>query len=308
MSISAGERRHAESAVFSMRHVSKRYRRASALDDVTIEVMPGEIVGLVGRNGCGKTTLLQHVAGLIVQTEGECRTFGVPTDAMGAPQVERLGFMPQHPKLLDWMRVRRLLQYVSGFYPSWDRLLEARLTERLDIDVDAVVRELSPGNRQKLALVMSLCHRPDLLLLDEPLSDLDPIARKDVLAILLEQYAADGPAMVLSSHLLHDIEPIIARVVCLDAGRIATDAALDDLKESFESWHITARDRVLPSAWNEPWVVQAEGDQFAARLTVRRTPGLAQSMAASLDAEIAVSALNLEQLFPLLVRGTTSDA
>jgi ABC-2 type transport system ATP-binding protein len=210
--------------------------------------------------------------------------------------------MTQHPKLLDWMRVRQLLNYVSEFYARWDRTLAVSLVERLSLDVDARVQTLSPGNRQKLALVLALCHHPDLLLLDEPLSDLDPMARKDVLDILLERYNADGPALLVSSHLLHDIEPIIGRIVCLDRGKVTTDEDLDSLKESYEAWQVTARDGVLPAEWKDPWVVRAEGDRFAAQLVVRREAGRADSVSRALNADVSVRALNLEQLFPLLIQ------
>ncbi len=294
-------------SVLTFEHVTKRFKRTTALSDVSLAVPRGSIVGLVGRNGCGKTTLLHHATGMQLPTEGACHTFDVRTDQLAAPELARIGAVHQHAKLLGWMRIGQLVHYVGTFYDRWDAALAAQLSERLLIESDAKVGSLSPGNVQKVSLVLALSHHPELLLLDEPLSDLDPMARSEVAAILLEYFSAHDCTMVISSHLLHDIEPMINRVVCLEQGRVTADAELDTLKEVYEEWIVSAPGATLPTTWTEPGVVRAFGNASEARLIVRGDVSARRvsmtALAERYQAEVRPRALNLEALFPILTQG-----
>lgn len=211
--------------------VTKTFGETTALADVTVAVPRRSIVGLLGRNGSGKTTLLRHVTGLVLPTRGRCITLGADARSLGARELSRIGVVNQHDALLAWMRVHQLLTYVSTFYAAWDAALQADLVRSLDIDLDTRVGALSPGNAQKVGLVVATCHHPELLLLDEPLSDLDPVARREVLGMLLGRFRSDDVTIVISSHMIHDIERVIDRVICLEQGRVVIDAELDALKE-----------------------------------------------------------------------------
>jgi ABC-2 type transport system ATP-binding protein len=285
-------------------HVSKQFNTIAALASVSISIPQGAIVGLIGRNGSGKSTLLHHATGLQLPTSGTCHTFGVLSSQLGAMEHSRIGVVHQHAKLLGWMRVSRLVAYVGSFYNTWDSAMVARLLERLRLAPTARVDTLSPGSVQSLSLLLALAHRPELLLLDEPLSDLDPITRADVIALLLEYYAETSCTIVISSHLLHDIEPMVTRIVCLSRGRVTADAELDELKEAYEEWIVSARGISLPTAWSEPGIVRAEGDEGRARLVVQGSTTtrhqLRMALSAQYDADIETRPLNLEKLFPLL--------
>lgn len=213
------------------RHVTKRFDERTALDDVSLTIPRRSIVGLVGRNGSGKTTLLHHVTGMVLPTSGSCLTFGTPSGRLGAGELARIGMTQQHETLIPGMTVRQLLRYVASFHTRWDDALERQLLDAFDVDPGAKVGTLSPGLRQKVSLIVATGHHPELLLLDEPLSDLDPYGRREVLGSLLERFRDDETTIVISSHLLHDIEPVIDRVLCLDAGRVVAFAELDELKE-----------------------------------------------------------------------------
>ncbi len=219
--------------VFEFQNVSKRFDRVLALDSVTLAVPPRSIVGLLGKNGSGKTTLLRHVTGLHLPSVGRCETFGCATDKLGPRELSRLGMVSQRDYFVEWMRIRQLLRYVESFYKVWDRELEETLVAALDLDPEATVGTLSPGNAQKLALVLATCHHPELLLLDEPLSDMDPIARGLVVEMLLSRFHDDNLTMVVSSHMLQDIERIVDRIICLDHGRVIADETMVELKERF---------------------------------------------------------------------------
>ncbi|MBA3891343.1 MAG: ABC transporter ATP-binding protein [Gemmatimonadaceae bacterium] len=217
---------------FELRGVTKTFGATTALADVSIAVPRRSIVGLLGRNGSGKTTLLHHVTGLVLPTSGSCITLGADACTLGAEELSRIGVVNQRDTLLGWMRVHQLLSYVSTFYRTWDQALQAELVRTLDIDVDARVGALSPGNAQKVGLVVATCHHPELLLLDEPLSDLDPFARREVLGMLLGRFRSDDITIVISSHMIQDIERVIDRVILLEQGRVVADAELDALKEA----------------------------------------------------------------------------
>lgn len=287
--------------VIELRSVTKRFGKKNALDSVSLSVPPRSIIGLVGRNGSGKTTLLRHVVGLFLPTSGECLTFGTSARDLDTPQLERMGFAQQRTNFLDWMRAGQLIRYVSQFYSRWDRSLESALVNLLDIDLEEKIGTTSPGNVQKISLVLATCHHPDLLLLDEPLSDLDPVARRDVVTTLLERFEHDNLTMVISSHLLYDLERIVDRIVCLEEGRVVTDSSLDDLKESFADWLVTSHAGLLPTKYSEPWILSADGNSSQARLVVRNPDKHVDEFRSRYYAEVVGHPLGLDAIFPLLI-------
>jgi ABC-2 type transport system ATP-binding protein len=287
-----------------LRGVTKRFESTHpstvALADVTVAVPRRSITGLIGRNGSGKSTLLRHVTGLMLPTSGACVTLGTPTARLGSEELSRIGVVDQHAGFIDWMNVDQLVRYVASFYRAWDRVLERELLDLLDVNERGRVGAMSPGNVQRLALVLATCHHPELILLDEPLSDLDPIARQAVLALLLDRFSSDDTTIVISSHMLRDIEPVVDRIVCLHEGRVVADEEADVLKERYAEWIVTSPAGRLPARWAEPFVVSASGDDQRARLYVRDAGGAAPRFGAKYDATVEERPLSLEQIFPLL--------
>jgi ABC-2 type transport system ATP-binding protein len=296
-----------------LHEVTKRYERYTgsyrkALDAVSTVVPEHSIVGLIGRNGSGKSTLLRHVTGLVLPDEGRCMTLGSPSSRLGRSELARIGVVDQDSSLVEWMRGSQLLRYVSTFYDTWDRDLERELVQLLDVDVEARVGGQSPGNVQRLALVLALCHRPELLLLDEPLSDLDPISRQTVLGLLLDRFTSDNITIVISSHMLRDIEPVVNRVLCLHEGRVVADDDADVLRERHAEWRVTSSAGRLPDTYAEDWIVSAQGDSRSARLLVRDAAGREPAFAAQYAASVDVRPLSLEQVFPLLLGSSPRGA
>lgn len=294
------------SNAFEFRNVTKRFGKTVALDDVTYAAPRESVIGLIGKNGSGKTTLLRHVTGLFLPTSGECKTLGVPARDLGRAELSRMGVVNQHDTFLPWMRARQLLRYVSSFYDRWDMELERHLIRTLEIDTETRVGAMSPGNAQKLAVALATCHRPELVLLDEPLSDLDPIARQDVLTMLLDYFRREGVTIVISSHMLHDIERVADRIVFLDAGRVVADASLDDLKERYAEWSVLSSAGNLPHRFDDAFVLSASGNRYQARVFVRDPAVHAAEFRARYDAVIESKSLGLEGVFRLLARGKNS--
>jgi ABC-2 type transport system ATP-binding protein len=287
---------------FALDCLTKRFGSVTALNDVTLSIPPCSVVGLVGRNGSGKTTLLRHLVGLYLPTEGTCTTLGIPSPDLGTETLSRIGMVHQENRFLEWMTVAQHLRYVASFYPAWDEDLQNRLLRDLELDRAARVGTLSVGNAQKLGILLAVCHRPDLLVLDEPVSALDPMARETLLAFLLELLRENGNTIVISSHVLRDVEKIVDWVVCLDAGRLRVNAALDELKERFAEWVVTSKTGKLPVYFEEPYVLSHEGNSFQARIYVRDANGRLREFKDRYQAEVQKQALNLERMFPLFLK------
>ncbi len=229
-----------DSAPFVAENATKSYPGHLALDALSLEIPAGHVVGLLGRNGAGKTTLIHLAAGLTLPSSGTCRTFGRPTYRLDSPELSRLGLVQQESRFIEWMTVRQHLDFTASFYANWDRDLQHRLTEALELPVDRKLAVLSAGDRQKVGILLGVCHRPAFLLLDEPMSSLDPIARTDMLDFLLERLRDDGCTVLISSHLLTDVEKIVDWVVFLKGGRLVENSSFDVLQESFAEWTVTA--------------------------------------------------------------------
>ena len=284
-----------------VRAVTQRFGQQTALREVSLEIPAGRIVGLLGRNGAGKTTLLHIAAGLLLPTEGACTTLGTASGILDTPQLTRLGLVQQEGRYLEWMTVRQHLDFNASFYPRWDRTLESRLLEALELDPKRKIVQLSTGDRQKVGILLGVCHRPALLLLDEPISSLDPIVRKRMLDFLLELLRDDGTTVVISSHILNDVEKVVDWIVALDAGAVVEDSPFDSLQESFAEWTLTCPAGALPTTFAEPFILSRQGNDRQAVLRVRTSDTAAAArFAAAHQVEIKVRPLNLDEMFPLL--------
>ncbi len=288
--------------IFEASRLTKKFGEVTALRDVSLSLRGPSIIGLIGRNASGKTTLLRHIVGLQLPTRGQARTLGVATRSLQHEQLARIGVVPDAPAFIRWMSVGEQLRYLSAFYPRWDLERQSALSGLLDLDLHADISGLSTGSAQKLAIVAALCPRPDLILLDEPVSNLDPIARDQFLKLLLQIVQEDHATIVISSHVLHDIESTVDWIVCLDNGAVAADAALDDLKDQYAEWRVLARARDLPDRLADAFVVrQTVTEPRRARLVVRTADADVLAFKRAHDAEVEVAPLNLQGLFPILV-------
>ena len=287
--------------VFETHGLTKRFGRVTALDGVDLAVGRASIVGLLGKNGSGKTTLIRHLMGLQLPSDGTVTTLGRPGVELGHDELVNIGYVPQEIRLLEWMTVEQHLQYVACFYPNWDTDREQRLLEELELDSASVVGTLSSGNLQKLAIIMAVCHHPQLLVLDEPVSDLDPIVRVKLLRFLLELLREDQATILVSSHVLRDVEKIVDRVICLDRGRVLTNAALDELKDTYAQWLVVKKDGQLPERFSESYVVAQQVSGNQARLLVKHGNSELEAFRVAYGVEVSDRPLNLEDLFPVLV-------
>lgn len=218
--------------VINIERVTRRFGSTTALDGVTLSLPRGAVYGLVGANGAGKTTLIKHILGLLRPESGSVRVFGLDPVADPVSVLSRVGYLSEENDLPGWMRVDELLNYSRAFYPAWDDAYAQALRQTFALDPAARIKTLSRGQKARAGLLIALAYRPELLVLDEPSSGLDPIVRRDILGAVLRTIADEGRTVLFSSHLLDEVEQVADHVTMIHQGGIVLSAPLEAIRES----------------------------------------------------------------------------
>ncbi len=223
---------HLEGEAFAVRTqgLAKRYGRETALGGVDVQVPEGAVYVLAGANGAGKSTLLRSFLGLVRPDAGGVEVLGLDPRRNGAAVRAQIGYVPEGVETgYRWMRAGRLLQHHAAYYPSWDVDYAARLCRILDVRPERRIAHLSKGQTRRVQLVMALAHRPPLLLLDEPTDGLDPVARDEVLGLISEHLADTGCTILVSTHLVYEVERVADHLGVLRQGQLVTQVARERL-------------------------------------------------------------------------------
>jgi ABC-2 type transport system ATP-binding protein len=231
-SYTLSERNGDAPSIVEVKNVTRRFGDKVALNNVSFRVPAGSVVGLVGENGAGKTTLIKHILGLLKAQTGSVRVFGLDPVADPVGVLSRIGYLSEEPDMPGWMRVRELMRYSAAFYPTWDHDYAEQLRNEFNLDPAAKIKQLSKGQRARAGLLIALAYRPELLLLDEPSSGLDPIVRRDILGAIIRTIADEGRTVLFSSHLLAEVERVSDEVAMIRDGRILFCDSLDQIKQS----------------------------------------------------------------------------
>ncbi len=276
--------------------ITKHYAGRAVLRDVSLSVAPGTVLGLIGRNGAGKTTLIRILLGLEQPSRGRAFAFGQPSLGLTDAAKQRIGYVAQHPDAFAWMHVSDMLEFVGRQYPRWDGKFAELSLARWKIPPERRLASLSPGERQRVALIRALAVNPDLLVLDEPAAALDPVARRDLLREIVARAAESGTTVFFSTHIVSDLERVASRVVFLHDHRIVVDAVLDDLAETHARLSVPAGSAALPASRIPGEVSRRPQPDGSITLVIARSrgadwPGIVTAPGARLDA------LNLEDLF-----------
>jgi ABC-2 type transport system ATP-binding protein len=286
-------------AAVTTSNLTKSFGKHQVLRGISTSVRPGDVVGVIGKNGSGKTTLLETMLGFSPPTAGSISVLGQDPLSMSAATKARIGFVPQSDELLPTLTGKRQLALNGSFYPRWDNALLERLARDWEVPLDRRAGALSGGEKQKLSTLMALGNNPELLVLDEPVASLDPLARRRFLQQLLEIAGDATRAVIFSSHIVSDLERVANRIWILRDGVLLWDGETDALKQSVRRLHIRAR-RVLPTALVVPGVMNERRDAggLQATITVRDAhESLARELATRLDAEVESEGLGLEDIF-----------
>jgi ABC-2 type transport system ATP-binding protein len=216
------------SAILEAQALGKRYGRREALTDCTLEIPPEHVVGLVGPNGAGKTTLMKIACGMLAPTTGRIEVLG-EQPAAGPAQLARVGYVAQDTPTYPNLSVADHLKLGAQLNPHWDGKLAQSRVEQLELDPKQKVGKLSGGQRAQLALTVAVAKRPELLILDEPVASLDPLARRSFLRHLMESVAENATSVILSSHLVSDLERVCDYLIVLVSSRVQLAGETEDL-------------------------------------------------------------------------------
>jgi ABC-2 type transport system ATP-binding protein len=273
-------------AVLEARGLGKCYGRLRALSDCTLDVPAGRVVGLVGPNGAGKTTLLNLAVGLLTPTSGTIEVLG-GRPAADTAQLAKVGYVAQDTPTYAGLSVEDHLRLGARLNPGWDDALARDRVERLGLDLTQRAGKLSGGQRAQLALTLGVAKRPELLILDEPVASLDPLARREFLQDLMEAVAEHEFSVVLSSHLVSDLERVCDHLIVLVASRVQLAGDIDTL---------LATHHRLTGARRDPATLPADQRVVAASHTDRQTTLLVRTDARIHDPAWTVGQLSLEDL------------
>ena len=268
------------------RAVGKRYGRKWALQDCTLSVSTGCVVGLVGANGAGKTTLLHLIVGLLAPSAGTLTVLG-ESPAAGPAELARVGFLAQDAPLYSMLTIADHLRLGQHLNPRWDADGAHARIAQLGLDLKQRAGQLSGGQRAQVALTLAVAKRPDLLVLDEPVAGLDPLARRDFLKLLMENVAEHDLTVLLSSHLLGDIERVCDHLVVLAASRVQLAGEVHDLLSTH---------RLLVGARGNGATLPSDVEVIDESTTDRQTTLVVRTTSTMFDPSWAVSALGLEDL------------
>ena len=278
--------------------LTKRYGRRLALCECTLTIPTGRVVGLVGPNGAGKTTLLHLAVGLLEPSAGRIEVLG-HTPAESAGQLARVGFVAQNTPLYAGMSVGDHLRLGRWLNPTWDDALAAERIEHLGLDARQKAGTLSGGQRAQLALILAIAKRPELLVLDEPVASLDPLARREFLQTLMGIVTEQGVSVVLSSHLVADLERVCDYLVVLVGSRVQVAGEIDDLLSTHHRLTGPRRDGLRrPDDWE---VIEETATERQSSLIVRHESPV-------LDPAWTIEQVDLEDLvLAYMGRATTGD-
>lgn len=272
--------------VVEAHELGKRYGRRWALSDCTLEIPSGRVVGLVGPNGAGKTTLLHLAVGLLRPTAGTIAVLG-GYPAEGPSQLARVGFVAQETPTYAALSVADHLRLGAWLNPNWDRNMAERRIDQLGLDLKQKAGKLSGGQRAQLALTLAIAKRPELLILDEPISSLDPLARRDFMQQLMEAVAEHQLSVVLSSHLIADLEHVCDYLVVLAASRVQVTGEVEGLLASHH---------LLTGPRRDPTSLPSDQEVIEASHTDRQSTLLVRSANPILDPAWTVEQVSLESL------------
>ncbi|HWA29239.1 MAG TPA: ABC transporter ATP-binding protein [Lacunisphaera sp.] len=287
------------------RGLTRTYGRADAVHGLTLDVPAGSVFAFIGPNGAGKTTTIRMLMNLLEPTSGEARVLGTDSRKLTPRERRRIGYVSENQKLPEWMTVEQLLRYCEPLYPTWDRQLEQDLVRKFELPRDRKLKHLSRGMMMKAALLSSLAYRPELLVLDEPFSGLDPLVRDEFIAGALEVSRQEKWTIFISSHDINEVEQLASWVGLVEGGRLTLAEPTEDLLGRFRRIEITVNgDGFNIPAAPETWLeVQREGSLVRA-IETRFDAGKFESYRRHRlgDAAVAVKPMTLRQIFIALAK------
>ncbi len=287
-----------------IRNLNKEFGRTVAVKNLSLSIPRGCAFGLLGPNGAGKSTILRMLMGTLAPTAGQARVLGIYVGHNPTLVKQKVGYVPETHHIYRWMRVDEVIGFCRSCYPTWNDATCREMCDRFALDPRKRVKHLSKGTLVKLALVLAVSHEPELLLLDEPLSGLDPIAREEFLDGVLQSICDRGHTVVISSHIMDDVRRLADRMAILYEGQILVEGNVEQLLATTKRISVTLRDGSRPERPPEGTIWQrVQGREWLA--TVRDFSPEKERAVRGLECaeRVEVVDLDLEELFKDYVKG-----
>lgn len=287
-----------------LRDVTKRFRGQTAICDLSLTVPKGRTLGLLGQNGAGKSTTLKVLMGLLRRDAGEVSVLG--SDPLVDPLAvrRRVGYVPEQQFIYGWMRVREATHFCRAFYPTWNDSLCTTLVTLFDLDPEKRVKHLSKGMVVKLALVLALSHEPELLLLDEPMAGLDPIAREELLEGVLQTVTDRERTIVFSSHTFGDVQRLADTIAIIHEGKLLVHEEVDVLLRSTKRIRAVLGNGAVPGSLPDGLIWQRVNNREWLITVKDFSPDTVSQLRSANQLEhVEVMDLGLEDIFKDYVRG-----
>ncbi|BBM83282.1 ABC transporter ATP-binding protein [Candidatus Uabimicrobium amorphum] len=284
------------SEVISIQNLCKKFGKNQVLDNVNLNISSGVVYALVGKNGVGKTTLLRTLLGLSHPTSGQSTVFGLDSQRDDWKIRQQVGYVADGLQMYEWMTVKEILWFVSRFYPTWDSNYEKELAEKFTLNYKAKIKTLSRGFKSKLLLTMAMAHRPKLLILDEATAGLDVAVRREFLDCVVDTVEKEDHTVVISSHLLQDVERIADQIGFLQNGKIHKTYSVEELKNTFRKIQVSFD--VLPESIDLEGVLHQQQLGREYMLTVRDYSSTHEQQLRDMGAkEVRAVHMSLEDVF-----------
>jgi len=285
----------------------KRFGKTSAVGDLSMRVEPGRVVGFLGPNGAGKTTTIKMLVGLLRADTGSVSVLGLDPFVDGLAVRQRTGYVPEKHALPRWMRVSDAISFCRTFYPTWDDKLCDDLVRLFALDLGKKVRVLSKGTQVKLSLLLALAHRPELLVLDEPMAGLDPLVREELVDGILQTVGNHPRTILFSSHTFADVQRLADEVAIIHEGRLLTQCSVEQLLTRTKRLRAVLADGATPDAAPEGTIWQRR-NRREWLMTVREfsQDTLERVRNQNRLENIEVIDLSLEDIFKDFIRGQRS--
>jgi len=283
-----------------------RFRQLEAVHSLDLTVPAGSVYALLGPNGAGKSTTIKMLMNLLRPTAGTARVLGVDSQKLGPTEFARIGYVAETIDLPEWMTVRQFLDYCRPFYKKWDVELEKTLLKKFDLPPERKIKHLSRGMRMKTLLLSVLAYRPDLLVLDEPFSGLDPVVRDDFIRGVLEVSSLGNWTVFVSSHDIEEVERLADWVGLIDQGTLKLAEKLDSLQQRFRRIEITRASGIsTPTRKPAHWQGWEEAGALTRFVETRYSSGETEKLCAEIfpGANVTAQPLPLREIYLSLARG-----
>ncbi|QDU46335.1 ABC transporter ATP-binding protein [Symmachiella dynata] len=291
-------------AAIQLQGLTKRYGKTTAVEDLSLVIPRGSTFGLLGPNGAGKSSTIKMLMGMLSIDAGTATVLGINVADSPSAMKQRVGYVPELHHIYRWMTVRKVIGFVKSFYPSWNDELCDELLDLFELPIDRKVAQLSKGMVAKLSLLLAMSHEPELLVLDEPMSGLDPLVREEFLDGVLRTICRGDSTVLFSSHSIDDVQRLADDVGIMYHGRLLVNRPLDDLLGSTKRVRAVLRDGCLPQHLPEGTIWQSvQRREWSLTVAGFSTDVLTQLRAENSVEVVDVADLCLEDLFKDYVKG-----